>query len=111
MKNLILTLGILIYGINSFADLSTDDFNSMIQENQKSETELRKKLQKDAGIDTKKEQYGKVDRMKLQISKEAEQVAVSGGAGWKTRKDRASSELQKAEMKRVADELKQAEAN
>ncbi len=117
MKNLILKLvtiiGVLSSSLHSFAEFSSADFNEMIQENQKSETELRKKLQKDAGIDQRKVEYGKIDRSKLQIPKESEQVAVSGGTAtsWKPRKDRAARELQKAEMSRVAEELKQAESN
>lgn len=111
MKNWILTLTILISTQASFAELAGDDFNQMIQENQKVEAELRNKLQKDAGI-TFNEKYGSVAKEKLPTPTEAEQVAVSSSTPiWKTKKDRAAKALQKAEMKRLSQELNEAESN
>lgn len=96
---------------NAFAELSTDDFNQMIQENQKSEADLRKKLQKEAGIDLRKEQYGKVDKSKLERPQVAEQVAAAGEPpAIRKHKDESDKELQRSAMKRVADELTEADS-
>lgn len=112
MKKLMYIATLILYSLTSFAELSSDDFNAMIQENQKSETELRKKLQKNAGINLHKDNIGKIDRSKLPRPTQVEEVAVSGdNPAWKARKDKTSKELQRANMKRVAEELKQAETN
>jgi hypothetical protein len=90
------------------AELKGDDFNQMIQENQKNEQQLRQKLQKDAGI-TFNEKVGHIDQSKIQAPTEAEQVIVSSNPVWKAnKKDRSARTLQKAEMKRLSQELEEA---
>lgn len=113
MKKVIFTLILASIAQNVFAELSTDDFNQMIQENQRSEADLRKKLQKDAGINLKKEQYGKIDQTKIEKPQGLEQVASSGGGSPVQRKttDSSSKELQRSALKRVADEVKEANSN
>jgi hypothetical protein len=112
MKNLIITLALTLAAQASFADLAADDFNQMIQENQKSEQDLRQKLQKGAGIEFK-DKYGKIDSKKFKAPTEAEQVVVSSSnRPWKhNQKDRTAKALQKAEMNRLADELNDANSN
>jgi len=113
MKNRIATLALVLAASQvSLADIAADDFNQMIQENQKSETELRNKLQKEAGI-TFNGKAGQISKENLDVQMEAEQVVVSSGnnQAWKSKKDRSAKILQKAEMKRLSQELNEAESN
>ncbi len=112
MKNWMVAILMVLAAQKSFADVSADDFNQMIQENQKSENELRAKLQKGAGIEFK-DKYGKVDRSKFQAPTEAEQVVVNSTTPtWKqNKKDRSAKVLQKSEMNRLSQELNEAESN
>ncbi len=112
MKTWIVTLALVVSAAQvSMADVSADDFNQMIQENQKSEVELRNKLQKEAGI-TFNDKIGKIAKDKIQAPTEPEQVIVStSGSPWKAKKDRSARALQKADMKRLSQELNEAESN
>jgi hypothetical protein len=113
MKNWMITITLIFVAQASFADLAAEDFNQMIQENQKSEQDLRQKLQKGAGIEFK-DKYGKIERDKFKAPNEAEQVVVSSGSQWKTsphKKDRTAKALQKAEMNRLSQELNEANSN
>jgi hypothetical protein len=111
MKNCLL-ITMMIVGYQAAAQLTTDDFNQMIQENQRAEVDLRKKLQKEAGIELRKDQYGKVDSRKLDRPRVAEQVAVAGeNPSLPQRKDSSAKDLHKAAMKRVAEEIKEADSN
>ncbi len=110
MKSLLLTIAVVLMAQVSFADIGGDDFNQMIQENQKSENELRQKLQKDAGIQFN-DKIGKVDKSKIQVPTEAEQVVVSSSSPWKSKKDRSAKALQRDEMKRLSQELNEADRN
>ncbi len=102
---------LILVSTTALAELSTDDFNQMIQENQRSEADLRRKLQKEAGIDLKKEQYGKVDKTKIERPQVAEQIASPGESqGFKKHSNESEKDLQRSAMKRVADELTEADS-
>lgn len=113
MKNLLLMLLVSCTVQISFAGLSTHDFNDMIQENQKSEKDLRKKLQKTAGVDPSRDDVGKIDHSKIEKPKDVEQFAVSSGSVPSYRQPKqpaALKESSRAAMKRLADEMLQAES-
>ena len=108
MKNWILSLAIVIAAQTAMG-LGADDFNQMIQENQKAESELRHHLQKEAGIQLN-DQYGKIAKDKMVVPQEAEQVVVSSGNLWnETAPSKQARKLEKKEMKRLSQELKDAE--
>ena len=85
-----------------------DDFNQMIQENQKAEVQLRKDLQQKAGIRFD-DQPGKIAKEKRAIPSESEQVIVtSGQATWKPTPSPAKKAQDRAQMKRLSQELTEA---
>ena len=104
MKQMVVTMMLILSAVSSFAGtFKADDFNQMIQENQKAEIELRTHLQKEAGIQLN-DKPGTVAREKLKISAEAEQiVAKTSSSIWKDKKkDLSEKKLEKAEMKRLS---------
>lgn len=113
MKAMILTFSMLLGASAAFAGpqqrVKTDDFNQMIQENQKSEAQLRMDLQKEAGIRLNQDTPGQIAKENREIPSEAEQVAVSSsGNFWKEKKSGSSKSLDKADMKRLSQELDEA---
>ena len=116
MKQILLTVIGLMIALNALASNSFrgEDFDNMIKENQKAETELRTKLQKDAGIRFD-DQPGKISREKLAVGNEGvEQIAVStSDMVTKTElRNRRSAAINKRDdqtaAKRLAQEFKEA---
>jgi hypothetical protein len=114
MKAMILTFSLLLGAPATFAGpqqrVKTDDFNQMIQENQKSEAQLRMDLQKEAGIRLNQDTPGKIAKENREIPSETEQVVVSSSDNfWKEKKSGTSKSLDKAaDMKRLSQELDEA---
>lgn len=109
MKSFTMLLALTLASSLAFANnFKAEDFNQMIQENQKSEAELRKNLQKGAGIQFE-DQPGRIAREKLEIPTEAEQVVVSTHLpDWKPIQNPALKAQDKARMKRLSQELDEA---
>ncbi|MEZ0392586.1 MAG: hypothetical protein ACAH59_10235 [Pseudobdellovibrionaceae bacterium] len=103
---LVVSLGAsLSYG-NAFKG---EDFNQMIQDNQKAEADLRARLQKEAGIELNADKPGSIAKEKIMAPTEAEQIVVSSSQSlWTEKKDRSAKKLYKAEMKRLSQELDEA---
>lgn len=87
----------------------SEDFNQMIQESQKSEAQLRNQLQEKAGIRLENEKPGTLAREKFQAPQEPEQVVVSSSTPlWVEKKARNGRAQDKADMKRISQELQEA---
>lgn len=119
MKQWILTLSILLGTSLAMAggartpqsSFKSDDFNQMIQENQKAEAQLRTHLQEKAGIRLD-DKPGTVAREKIEAPREPEQVVVNTNESiWNeptSKKDRSARARDKADMKRISQELREA---
>ena len=114
MNQIFLTTLCLLLSSLSFASTSFhgEDFNSMIKENQKAESELRSKLQKEAGIRFD-DQPGTLSREKLAIANEGvEQIVVPTSdikSPVRNRKSAAYSKVdEETSAKRLAQEFKEA---
>lgn len=89
-----------------------DDFNEMIRENQKLEKDLRKQLQKEAGIVLDSDRPGTVAKEKIQAPAAAQEIVVSSSTNlWKEKKDKSDKLQHKADMKRISQELDEAFSN
>lgn len=116
MKSIALSLCLLLGASISMAGAKkasafAEDFNQMIQENQKTEAQLRAQLQEKAGIHLSADKPGTVAREKLEQSRqEPEQVIVNSSRPlWQEKKGLSGGgALDKSEMKRLSQEVKDA---
>lgn len=90
------------------AGASTDDFNALIQDSQKSEVELRAKLQLDSGARLKDSEVGTIARDSIETPIAAEQIAASSSAPIPiARQKKMATPNSKAEAQRISQELKE----
>ena len=104
VPTLLLSLSLILTSLTASAKI--EDFNSLIAETQKSEVELRAKLQKEAGINLKGSKPGTIARESIETPKAVEQVASTSQLVF-THKQKPLQVSEKIEMKRVSQELKE----
>ncbi len=90
------------------AGASIDDFNELIQDSQKSEVELRAKLQLDSGSRLKDSEVGTIARDSIEAPTTAEQIATSSSSSISSaRQKKMATPDSKAEAQRISQELKE----
>lgn len=100
----LLILGLVgLFTWNAFAGL--EDFNSIIQENQKVQKDLHTRLQKDAGIEVTGAagMVAKEDRL---IPSESEQIVVSTSSDLLKPREREVQLDEKGQMDRLSQEMR-----
>ncbi|PIS12046.1 MAG: hypothetical protein COT73_00595 [Bdellovibrio sp. CG10_big_fil_rev_8_21_14_0_10_47_8] len=109
MKKLMITMVLLMTGINSFAasDESPElDFNQMIEESHQATRELHDKLKKEAGIETSLGAIGEIKKEDLPVYDQPEQVAVQTSEDKFFAAPLPGKYNEKANLKRLSQEIK-----